>query len=225
MRNAAIAFGEKAAEFAMGIGTAADKLRESAAATDLAMRNAALAFSDKTEAAARQLATALSEFRDGLVVVDQRVRETATTVQTAQQALAQTTAALDGATKGLMNLATDMRGSGEALRGILAQMSSAALALQKTADAQQHLQQQAETLSLGLIESAARFTSLDENLARTVEELLRGLNAFQQQIQGFVSQTDAGMAEAADKFMNLIDDFTNALEDFRETPAGQVTRR
>jgi t-SNARE complex subunit (syntaxin) len=104
-------------------------------------------------------------------------------------------------------------------------MSSAALALQKTADAQQHLQQQAETLSLGLIESAARFTSLDENLARTVEELLRGLNAFQQQIQGFVSQTDAGMAEAADKFMNLIDDFTNALEDFRETPAGQVTRR
>jgi hypothetical protein len=33
------------------------------------------------------------------------------------------------------------------------------------------------------------------------------------------------MAEAADKFMNLIDDFTNALEDFRETPAGQVTRR
>lgn len=215
---------DAAAEFARSIGAAAEKLQDSAAATDQAMRNAAIAFGDKTEAAARLLSTSLSDFRDGLAAVDQRVRETATAVQAAQQALAQTTIALEGAATGLSDASRDMRDSGGALREILGELNTAALALQKTADAQQRLEGQAEFLARSLGETAARFNSVDEKIGRTVEELTRGLLAFQQRIQSFVAETDRGMADVTRKLMAEIDRLAEELEAFNDSPAGKAIK-
>jgi hypothetical protein len=202
-----------AGDFAKAIGAAADKLQVSASEVEQSLTNAAHAFGTRTEAAAGVLATALADFRAGLLMVEQQIREAAATFQVTQRELTRTTGVLETATTNLSSASTDLRETGEMLRSCITEVRGATQAFQKAAEAQQQLGAQAEALAKLVADAAARFTGLDERLASVFAELSRGLEAFQKNVQHFVSGTDQGMAAAARHLLAAIDRLAEELEE------------
>jgi ABC-type transporter Mla subunit MlaD len=146
-------------------------------------------------------------------MVEQQIREAAATFQVTQRELTRTTGVLETATTNLSSASTDLRETGEMLRSCITEVRGATQAFQKAAEAQQQLGAQAEALAKLVADAAARFTGLDERLASVFAELSRGLEAFQKNVQHFVSGTDQGMAAAARHLLAAIDRLAEELEE------------
>lgn len=192
----------RASEALTGAGQAAGAaLQQGGEAAGTRLEQAGSGFGGRAENLAQQVA-ALTTATNGIVL---RLSEFEHAAEKAAQPLTAS--------------ATDLRAASAAARAAVEPLGQAAQAVARATDqiagAGQRLegtQAAAGRLAENLAQAVGRFEGVDQDLARTLAELQRGLQGFTEQVAKTVKQTDDNLGKAAGQLGNAVKDLEAVLE-------------
>jgi len=183
-------------------GAAGDLARAMAEAS-LGLAEAGGAFGDKAGALAAQI-VALGGAADRLGVHAVAFERTAAAAMTP---LSQSTADLKAAGQAAREAVEPLARTGLAVTQVSERMSGAAQRLEATATA-------STRLAASLDQASQRFEGVDRELAKTLNELQKGLAGFTTQIRDFVDNVDKDFAKAATHLAQVVKTLEDTLGDF-----------
>jgi chromosome segregation ATPase len=207
---------EAAKSLAAAVAGAARDVQASGQAAAEALRSGGEAAGRRLEAAgmgvagpleslagrARELAQAGTDLASRIAQLDRAAGEAAERLRETAQGLQAAGAAAQDAMEPLRESAAGLRTAAQELAGALTRLQAAQAASGKLAE--------------GLTLAAARFEGVDRELARTLEELQKGLQGFTRQVTEFVTQMDKDIARAINNLGSSVKDLEETLGDFLE---------
>jgi hypothetical protein len=121
----------------------------------------------------------------------------------------------------LADTATDLKAAGTAVRDALQPLQTVAASIRNALDEVAGAARRLETtqaaggkLMEGLAQTTARFEGVDRELARTLDELQKGLKGFTDQVRTFVTQTDTNLAKGTLQLGAAVKQLEETLGDF-----------
>lgn len=211
-----VSLGGAGTTLAAALDKAAEGIASSGTAAGSALRQGGEAAGGRIEAAGSALASRVEGLGTQARLVGEATERLSARIEEFERAA--------GAAVGpLAATATDLKAAGIAVRDALSPLQAVAASLRAALDEIAGAARRLETtqatggkLMEGLTQATARFEGVDRELARTLDELQKGLKGFTDQVRVFVTQTDTNLAKGTLELGAAVKQLEETLGDFLE---------